>query len=331
MKRILLIALAACISLCLLTGCEGNHAQIVSETGTELNTKITVMVPKSSASIPVLRILETKAMGENIDIDIQVFNSTEAMVSMSSGMNYGFIVLPIHTAAALYNKDLDVKLMSVFTWGGMHLATTDASCKSWEDLNGKELYVLSKGSVPDILTQYFLDRHGLEVGENVEIVYSTYPEISQLMGLGRIRYAVDGEPFSTSNIESIENYRLIADYSEEWKHSVGDEYSLPAYGLAANNAFLSEYEELSQSFIEEFKKAVDWMSDNPEEAGALAEKHINADGGLIEKAMPKFNFNYVSSEAAREDIEKYYDVLFSYKPESVGGKVPDESFYYKNE
>jgi hypothetical protein len=39
----------------------------------------------------------------------------------------------------------------------------------------------------------------------------------------------------------------------------------------------------------------------------------------------------VSSEAAKKDIEKYYDILFAYRPEMIGEKIPDESFYHKDE
>ena len=99
------------------------------------------------------------------------------------------------------------------------MTTIDTACKSWENLKEKELYILSKGSVPDILTQCFLNQYGLVIGETVEVVYSTYLEISQLMGIGRLKYAVDGEPFLTSNKENIENYRIISDYSAEWKSS----------------------------------------------------------------------------------------------------------------
>ena len=331
MKRTVLKILAICASFCFFVGCGGYHLQNTIKSGTDSKATITVIVPKSSASLPVLRMLESKVLGEDIDIDVQIFDSTEAMITMSSGMKYSFIIMPVHTAATVYNNGLDVKLMNVFTWGGMHLTTIDTVCKSWEDLKGKELYVLSKGSVPDILTHYFLSLHGLEIGKNIEVVYSTYPEISQLIGLGRIKYAVDGEPFSTSNKENIENYRIISDYSAEWKSSAGNEYSLPAYGLVVNSTFLSENEEFTKSFMEEFEKAVRWMVDNPEDAGKLAEKYLNADDVLIEMAMPNFNYNYVSSEAAKKDIEKYYDILFTYRSKIIGGKIPDESFYYKNE
>ena len=331
MKRTIFKILAICVSFCFLTACGGKDLQNKNETRTDSKTTITVIVPKSSASLPVFKMIESKALGEDIDIDVQIFDSTEVMITMFSSMKYSFIIMPVHTAATVYNNGLDAKLMSVFAWGGMHLVTTDTACESWENLKGKELYVLSKGSVPDILTQYFLNQHGFVVGENIEVCYSTYPEISQLMNLGRIKYAVDGEPFSTSNKENIENYRIISDYSAEWKSSAGNEYSLPAYGLVVNSTFLSENEEFTKSFMEEFEKAVRWMVDNPEDAGKLAEKYLNADDALIEMAMPNFNFNYVSSEAAKKDIEKYYDILFTYKSKIIGGKIPDESFYYKNE
>jgi NitT/TauT family transport system substrate-binding protein len=331
MKRTVFKILAICISFCFLTACVGNNLQNTNETRRDSKATITVIVPKSSASLPVFKMIESKALGEDVDIDVQVFDSTEAMITMSSSMKYSFITMPVHTAATVYNKGLDVELINVFAWGGMHLVTTDTACESWENLKGKELYVLSKGSVPDILTQYFLNQHGLVIGETIEVVYSTYPEISQLMGLGRIKYAVDGEPFSTSNTENIENYKIISDYSAEWKSTAGNEYSLPAYGLAANSTFLSQNEEFAKSFMEEFEKAVSWMVNNPEDAGNLAEKYLNADDVFIEKAIPNFNFNYVSSEAAKKDIEKYYDILFAYRPEMIGGEIPDESFYHKDE
>ncbi|WMJ83205.1 hypothetical protein ACS3UN_09015 [Oscillospiraceae bacterium LTW-04] len=106
---------------------------------------------------------------------------------------------------------------------------------------------------------------------------------------------------------------------------------MPAYGLAANSTFLSQNVEFTKSFMEEFEKSVSWVINNPEDAGKLAKKHLNADDVLIEKAMPNFNFNYVPSDTAQKDIEKYYDILFACRPKSIGGKKPDERFYYKTQ
>ena len=327
MKRALLIV-TLCLSLCVLSAC-GSAKDTASPQG-NTETPVTVIVPKSAAAIPVFRMLSSNALGENTLIDVKVFDSTEAMIAWASGMDYSFMVLPVHTAAVLYNNDLDVKLVNVFSWGGMKLVTTDVECRGWEDLAGKELYVLSKGSVPDILTQAFLTKHGLKIGETIDLVYSTYPEISQLMGLERIRYAVDGEPYATSNTENINHYRVVADYAQEWKSAVGDGYALPAYGLVASGSFLSGNRKLARQFAEAFSAAVEWMVNNPTDAGLLAGQQLNADNNLIAGAMPNFNFHCVSAEASRKDIEKYYEILLGYRPESIGGIIPDADFYFEN-
>ena len=327
MKKALLM-ITLCFGLCVLSAC-GSGKDISAPQG-NTGTPITVIVPKSAAAIPVFRMLNSNALGENVLLDVKVFDSTEAMIAWASGMDYSFMILPVHTAAVLYNNDLNVKLVNVFSWGGMKLVTTDVKCRSWEDLAGKELYVLSKGSVPDILTRFFLTEHSLKIGETIDLVYSTYPEISQLMGLGRIQYAVDGEPYATSNAENIGNYQIIADYTQEWKSAVGDGNALPAYGLAASGSFVSGNGELAQQFAEAFSTTVEWMVNNPEDAGTLAGQQLNVDSSLIANAMPNFNFHCVSAAASKEAVEKYFEILFGYRPESIGGIIPDAGFYFKN-
>lgn len=42
------------------------------------------------------------------------------------------------------------------------------------------------------------------------------------------------------------------------------------------------------------------------------------------------SFIYESAETAKKSLEKYFNILVDYKPETVGGKIPDETFYYKH-
>lgn len=326
------------LSISLLFGCGQDTKTNIPDAKTEPvaldaqeQIKVTVGAPKTAVTIPILRIMETNALGDKIKIDLKIFGDTEKMMAIAVSKDYGLLAVSVNTAVTLYNKGLDVRLLNASVWGGMYLSTTDSKCYEWEDLKGKQLYVISKGSVPDIITQHFLKQHGLKIGDNIEVVYSTYPEISQLIKLGKIKYAVDGEPFATANQENIDNYRVILDYVDDWKKTEGSECSLPAYGVVANNVFLSKNEELVKIFNQEYQKALEWALDNPREAGALAEKYLNVDGKLIEKAMPKFNFCFKTSVDAKKDIEQYCTVLASFKPESIGGKAPDEDFYYKTE
>ena len=199
MKKGLILMLVLSVSL--LSGCVKSTE--TASLNTEKQMTVTVVAPKSPAAIPLLRMIEANALGDKIKIDLQLYTDMEKMMVLATGKNYGFLAVPVHTAATLYNKGLDIKLLNITFWGGMYLSTTDSNCHKWEDLKGKQLFVPAKGSVPDIMTQHFLNRHGLIIGDSIELVYSNHTEIAQLIKSGKAKYAVDVRPTKVNKVFEI--------------------------------------------------------------------------------------------------------------------------------
>lgn len=325
-KKLVGLTLMLILSMSIFLGCE-NTKETASE-NSKNETTIMISGPKSAVTIPLLRMKETNALGENIKIDLKLYHSMEEMVAIENSKKYGFMTIPVHAASILYNKGSNIKLLNVGVWGGMYLTTTDPNCNKWEELKGKKLYVPSKNSPPDIITQYFLKQHGLKVGDNIDIVYSTHPEISKLIEMGRIKYAVNVEPFVTANKLSNKNLKVVFDYMDGWKKIQDDQCGLPGFGVVSNNEFLAKNKSLVDTFNKEYEKALNWTVKNPKEAGILAEKYLKLDKKLIKKAMPNIPLFYKASTDARKDLEKYYKVLSKFKAKSIGGKIPNEDFYY---
>lgn len=307
-----------------------NQSELVAK---NINAQNIVIIcgPKSPASIPFLRMKETKALGDDVQIEVEIYGSMEKMMAVAGKNNYGFLKLPVHVAAILYNKGFDVQLLNVGVWGGgMCLVTTDPDCNKWKDLQGKKLYVPSKNSPPDIVTQQLLKRHGLNAKEDVEIVYSNHVEIAQLLETGKAKYAIDVEPFVTNHREQNKKYKVISNLRDEWMKNENN-WDLPSFGVIINNQLLLENKRLVEKFNQEYKKSMEWTVANPAQAGELAEKYLHANKKLLEKAMNNFGFIFKSATEGKNDIEKYYDVLFDFKPQTIGGKNPDENFYYQKD
>ena len=199
----------------------------------ESKSEIVIAAPKSPAALAALQLQDSNMMLNNSEIRVELYPSMEAMITLAQSETVDFILLPVNTAAVLHNKGFRIKMMNVFQWGGLYLSTTDPECREWKDLKGKTLYVPSKGSVPDLATQLFLDKHNLITGTDLDIVYSNHNEIAQLLSAGKISYAVDVQPFVTLHRTKLKDYFIISEYSDEWTESAGGDNRMPGFCMAA--------------------------------------------------------------------------------------------------
>jgi NitT/TauT family transport system substrate-binding protein len=320
------------LALTLLIGLFGSCNLFTEAAGnnTKAGMKIVVCAPQSPPAIPILRMIATNALRGKAQLDLKLYSSMEEVLAIATHTttDYRILALPVNTAVTLYNKGFAIKLLNVSVWGGMYLSAMDSDFRKWEDLRGKRLYVPAKGSVPDVLTNFFLQKHGVKKDE-VEIVYSNHAEIAQLLAAGKAKYVIDAEPFVTANKENIQNYRVICNFVAEWKRSEGKKYDMPNFGAVASGKLLVK-SKLLKSFNKTYRKALRWTIANPQAAGELARKYLNANGKLIENAMPNFNFAFKTASESRVDIKKYCQVLLGAKPASIGGKIPDEKFYFES-
>jgi NitT/TauT family transport system substrate-binding protein len=66
-----------------------------------------------------------------------------------------------------------------------------------------------------------------------------------------------------------------------------------------------------------------------EEASAIIEKYgILPAKDLAKRSIPLCNFRFTPAYKEKDGIEEYLKVFFNFNPLSIGGKLPDESFYY---
>ena len=159
--------------------------------------------------------MEAGLLGENVTIDLNVWNSPEELLAMVQGGEHDLYAFPLTVVSTLYNKGLDVRLMNVNTWGVTYFMTTDPAFETWADLAGKTVYIPLQSSPPDALTQYFLNEAGLTVGEDVEIVYASTAEVAALLASGEAEYATLIEPQVTSAMSQNSEVRRALSFEEE--------------------------------------------------------------------------------------------------------------------
>ena len=324
MKRALASLVASAMLLFALAGCSnGNNpaenpaasptSPPASSTQAAEPVTISVGVPTAPPALPVLHMMEAGLLGENVTIDLNVWNSPEELLAMVQGGEHDLYAFPLTVVSTLYNKGLDVRLMNVNTWGVTYFKT---------------VYIPLQSSPPDALTQYFLNEAGLTVGEDVEIVYASTAEVAALLASGEAEYATLIEPQVTSAMSQNSEVRRALSFEEEWQRVTGTDTMIPNAGFGTTQGFIDENPELTEQFQAAYAESVQWVLDHPAEAAALAEEHLGMKAAVVEAAIPNMGLTFKSAQDARGELDTFYNLLNDFDPSMIGGKLPNDGLYY---
>ena len=198
-----------------------------------------------------------------------------------------------------------------------------------EDLKGKTIVAAGKGSTPEFGLRYLLEQNGLDPDQDVTVDWkSEHAECVAALAAGTADIALLPQPFVTVAQGKLENLRVALDLTEEW--DTLDNGSAMITGVAvARRELMEECPELVEEFLVEYARSVEWVHENTAEAAELvAQNGIIESPAVAEKALPHCNIVCLTGQAMYEKLSGYLQVLAEAAPESVGGKLPGDDFYY---
>ncbi len=284
---------------------------------------------RGPTSIGMIRLHDQQPGFGDMEAEYHIIQSPEIMVSNVLSKDIDIAALPTNIAAQLYNRGIEYSLIAIIGYNVLYIVSLDDSISSWEDLRGKQINVPARGSTPDVVLRYLLAENGLEAGSEVTLDYTAnHIEISQLMISGDTDIAILPEPFVTMVLNNNEDTQIIMDIGQEWSR-LEDGLPLPMSCLVASRDLLDEHPEIIDEFLKEYEDSVDWVNENPHQASLLVENfEIGMQAETALQAIPRCNIRFTPSAQAKEMVDNFIQVLLDFSPEDVGGKVPDEGFYY---
>ena len=203
------------------------------------------------------------------------------------------------------------------------------SVQSMADLKGKTIAAAGKGSTPEFGLRYLLEQNGLDPDRDVAVDWkSEHAECVAALAAGTADIALLPQPFVTVAQGKLENLRVALDLTEEW--DALDNGSAMITGVAvARRDLVEERPELVEKFLMEYAGSVEWVHENTAGAAELvAQNGIIESPAIAEKALPRCNIVCLTGQEMYEKLSGYLQVLAEAAPESVGGVLPRDDFYY---
>ncbi len=251
--------------------------------------------------------------------------------------------IPTNAAATLYNKKGEsIKVLALNCLNSLFLMTkTGTEITSLDDLEGKTIYTVSDGT-PAVILNYLLSESGINatvntsIGEGADEKVITSPQdLAPLLIAGKLDIALVPEPVATAAPLKIASqgkdytYTVAINVSEAWSEISDSPVAMGC--IVASSDFVKEHKELTDSFLLEYKSSIEYIS-NSENRDNSAEYIVEA-GVLDAAGAAKKSLANLGSEIAYKDGADMKNILVDFYnaigAALIGGKLPDDNFYYQ--
>ena len=302
--------------------------------------KLILSGPMASVSHPLIHMIETGALNDVAkSVEFKLWKSPDELRAYTLRGGADFIAVPTNVAANLYNKGVELKLLNVSVWGILNMLTRDKTKKTLKDFVGCEIAMPFRADMPDIVFEEIVKKQGLDPKKDFKLRYLSSPiDAMQMLILRRVDHALLAEPATSIALRKTGSFplKIIApdlyrgpDLQEEWGETFKVESKIPEAGIAVIGDMINNVHVIKR-FNEEYAKSLAWYKANPKEAGEMMVKTIpmlDAEG--VADSIAHTQLDVVSAKEAKKDLEFFYNVLKSNNPKTIGGKLPDEGYYYK--
>lgn len=349
MKKLFSLVLVAALMLTLFAGCSKVPAKPSFEEGATMEAEQTTKRIESDGTVRIAGLVGPTGIGmsylfksidegKSLNKYAYTIESDPSLVGQKllSG-ELDIAALPTNVAATLYNKsEGKIKIISLATLNVLYLVEMGEGSESLADLKGSKIYISGQGSAPEYVMQFLLEKNGLKVGTDVNFSFEfgTHADLAALVASNRVMHCVLPEPNATISTSKASKEKITLDLGKEWEKAVegteaeGSEICMGC--IAVNSAFLDARPKAVSAFLREYKASVSNVRSQTTAPEVVAGYKIVESADVAKEIIPRCNIVCITGDEMQEKTTGFLKVLFDSNKASVGGKLPDDNFYYKD-
>lgn len=327
-RRLRGTALLATVALIvsLLSGCAGTPAA-----GTQ-KTAVRIATLKGPTGVGMVQLMQAQQDGTAVNnYSFAVSDSPDEVAAKVASGDVDIAAVPTNLGAALYAKTSGaVQMLAVNTLGVMYIVENGSAIHSMADLKGRTIYASGKGSNPEYVLRFLLQKNGVDPDTDVHVVFkSQHDEVATLVASGQADIALLPEPFVTTVTVKNPAVHVAVDLTKEWAEVVTDGSQLMMGAVIARKDFVRKFPAAVTSFLTEYKASIGKATTDVDGTAALCQQFAIIPSAPVAKlAIPRLNLTFIDGADMASGVSGYFQVLYQANPKSVGGSVPDAAFYY---
>ena len=285
---------------------------------------------KGPTSIGLVKVMKDNADGKAANkYEFTIAGSADEITPKLNKGELDMAAIPANLASVLYNNTNGaIKVLAINTLGVLYIVEKGDTVKSVADLKGKTIYATGKGSTPEYTLRYILSKNGVDPDNDVTIEWQSEPTaVVPLLKANDNAIAMLPQPYVTVAQSNVEGLNIALNLTDEWGKIEGSG-ALVTGVLVARTEFLEKHPDAVKRMLNEYAASSEYVNANIDDAAALVEEFDIFKAAIAKKAIPYCNIKVITGDEMRTSLSSYLAVLFEQNAKAVGGKLPDDAFYY---
>ena len=304
---------------------------VVNLTGCSLSKDVRV---KTYNGLPAISICKLIKEEENIKSSYKTSYTIESndkkLVESLNKKEVDIALVPTDMVAKVYNKNSSYQICASIGQGSYYLVTSDPEVRGFNStLINKEIAIAGESSMTDNIVKAILKKNNIDE-TLVKFKYTnTVPELVKTLTLGEIYTGIVPETSLTSLLYKHSGLKILASTNDAYENTFDISEGYPQFSVIVRKDFAKNNKEYVNKFLSKVKESIEFANNNPLQAGAYGEElKIPIKPQILSKAIKRCNLKFIEIDKFKQNYEYFFDILYNYNNEAVGGTVPDESIYH---
>ena len=304
---------------------------VVNLIGCSLSKDVRV---KTYNGLPAISICKLIKEEENIKSSYKTSYTIESnenkLLESLNKKEVDIALVPTDMAAKVYNKNSSYQICASIGQGSYYLVTSDPEVTGFNStLINKQIAIAGENSMTDNIVKAILKKNNIDE-TLVKFKYTnTVPELVKTLTLGEIYTGIVPETSLTSLLYKHSGLKILASTNDAYENTFDISEGYPQFSVIVRKDFAKNNKEYVNKFLFKLKESIEFVNNNPLQAGAYGEElKIPIKPQILSKAIKRCNLKFIEIDKFKQNYEYFFDILYNYNNEAVGGTVPDESIYH---
>lgn len=306
-----------------LTGCQNSVKK-------EDQTVLRVASLKGPTSMGLVAFMKNVEKDQEFGYDFSMFTAADEIVPLIVKGEIDIAAIPANLAAILYHKTKgEISVLNINTLGVLYVVEHNSTIASFSDLKGRKIYMTGKGTTPEYVFRYLMKENGLGE-EDIHLEFkSEATEIANLLSTEPDAVAVLPQPFVSVAKMQNESLSIALDLTKEWERVSMSKSNCVTGVTVVRKEVLEKNKKMVEAFLAKQEESVHYVNANVEEVASWMEEYDIVKANVAIEAIPYCNLSYIAGKEMKEQLSGYLKVLYELNPESIGGSLPEDAFYYE--